>query len=417
MNQAANNSGQHQQQRQTVSSQKIEGTRFGCSSWQNQQGENQQGGNQQWQGIGPEWPAGRPPWRLKGRHADWHGRRRFFFLRFFGFFLLMLLLVTGGMAMLAYHITNFMGGTHQTFGLVWLGGCGLALAFPLLALTIMARVFRSYALPLADVMTAADQVADGNLAVRLEERGSREFQHLANSFNRMTAELERTEQQRRNLTADIAHELRTPLHIIQGNLEGVLDGIYEPDAEHIANTLEETRLLARLIEDLRLLTLAESGELQLQLDEVDLQDLLTDVATSLSGQAEASGIALIVKPFDDTSPVIHGDLLRLDQVLSNLVTNALRHTPEGGRVTLSAYCQEKQVTIAVTDTGTGIPAADLPFVFDRFWKGDRARTHLTGTGSGLGLAIARQLVEAHGGEIIAASEVGKGTTFTIQLPL
>ena len=198
----------------------------------------------------------------------------------------MIFLVTGGMALLAYHITNFVGGTHQTIGLVWLGGCGLALTFPLLAIATMMRVFRGYALPLADVMTAADQVADGNLSVRLTERGSREFQRLANSFNRMTAELERTDQQRRNLTADIAHELRTPLHIIQGNLEGVLDGIYEPTTEHIETTLEETRLLARLVEDLRILSLAEAGELPLEDERVEVAELLTDVITSFSGVAE-----------------------------------------------------------------------------------------------------------------------------------
>ncbi|MCB0183115.1 MAG: HAMP domain-containing histidine kinase, partial [Caldilineaceae bacterium] len=343
-------------------------------------------------------------------------RRRFFFVRFLGFIVLVMLLVAGGMAIFAYHITTYLGGTDHVAGVVWLSGCGLALAFPLLAVAIVSRVVRSYALPLADVMTAADQVANGDLAVRLEERGSREFQQLANSFNRMTAELERTDQQRRNLTADIAHELRTPLHIIQGNLEGILDGIYEPDAAHITNTLEETRLLARLIEDLRLLTLAESGELPLHIDDVDVQELVTDVATSLSGQAEASGVTLTVDVATIAPLTLHGDALRLDQVLSNLVTNALRHTPAGGQVMLSACQQEAQVLITVRDTGSGIAAADLPFVFDRFWKGDRARTHSSGSGSGLGLAIARQLVEAHGGTITVTSEIGKGTTFTARFP-
>lgn len=327
----------------------------------------------------------------------------------------MAFLVAGGMAMFAYHINNFMGGTQHTVGIVWVSGCGLALAFPLLALTVMLRVFRSYALPLADVMTAAEQVADGNLTVRLAERGSREFRQLANSFNRMIAELELTEQQRRNLTADIAHELRTPLHIIQGNLEGVLDGIYEPNAEHIEATLEETRLLARLIEDLRLITLAESGELQLHMADVSVNDLLTDVATSLSGQAEAAKVTVAVEVANTEELTIRGDVLRLDQVLSNLVTNALRHTPAGGRVTLGAFHQEGEICLSVRDTGSGIPGDELPFVFDRFWKGDRARTHSSGSGSGLGLAIARQLVEAHGGTIGVESEVGNGTTFSILL--
>jgi len=342
-------------------------------------------------------------------------RRRFFLLRFLGIILLIMLLVAGGMGVLAFHLTNYFGGNYHMARLVWVSGCGLAFTFPLLALAIMLRVFRSYALPLADMMAAADQVADGNLSVRLEKRGSREFQQLTDAFNRMTAELERTDQQRRNLTADVAHELRTPLHIIQGNLEGVLDGIYEPTPGHIEATLEETRLLARLVEDLRLLSLAEGGELKLDLCSIEVNDLLTDVVTSFSGQAEALGIALTTAA-TAVALAIQGDPVRLDQVLSNLVSNALRHTPPGGTVSLASQRQEQGVIITVTDTGLGIPAADLPFVFDRFWKGDRARTQSQGAGSGLGLAIARQLVEAHGGRITVASEVGVGTTFTITLP-
>jgi two-component system OmpR family sensor kinase/two-component system sensor histidine kinase BaeS len=304
--------------------------------------------------------------------------------------------------------------------LVWVGGCGLALAFPLLALALVARAFRSYALPLADVMSAADRVADGDLGVRLNVHGSPEFRQLATSFNRMTAELERTDQQRRNLAADVAHELRTPLHIIQGNLEGILDGVYEPTTAQITTTLEETRLLARLVEDLRTLSLAESGELPLHREPLDLIDLLADVVTSFSPQAEQQGVHITFEQQNAAALQIQGDPGRLDQVLSNLLINALRHTPAEGTVQLSATRHADLVTIAVRDTGTGIAAADLPFVFDRFWKGDRARTHTnidgTGTGSGLGLAIARQLVQAHGGTIAVKSEVGQGTTFSITLP-
>ena len=366
-----------------------------------------------WRGHGRyPWGDRQPAWASQG----WQERRRFFLLRFLGFIILIMLLVAGGMAAFAFRLTNYFGGDHQMGRLVWVGGCGLSFAFPLLALAIMARVFRSYALPLADIMTAADQVADGNLSVRLEKRGSRDFQQLADSFNRMTAELERTDQQRRNLTADVAHELRTPLHIIQGNLEGVLDGVYEPSSEHIEATLEETRALARLVEDLRLLSLAEGGELRLERSAVDVGDLLADVATSFSGQAEANGVTLTAHVDSQLPLTIQGDPGRLDQVLSNLVTNALRHTPAGGSVTLSAGRQEKQIVITVADTGMGIPGDDLPFVFDRFWKGDRSRTQSQGAGSGLGLAIARQLVEAHGGRIGVTSQAGTGTVFTIGLP-
>lgn len=370
-------------------------------------------GHHPWRGHGPTaWRHSRPPWA----NRELQERRRFFLLRFLGVILLIMLLVAGGMGVLAFHLTNYFGGNYHMARLVWVSGCGLAFTFPLLALAIMLRVFRSYALPLADMMAAADQVADGNLSVRLEKRGSREFQQLTDSFNRMTAELERTDQQRRNLTADVAHELRTPLHIIQGNLEGVLDGVYEPTPAHIEATLEETRLLARLVEDLRLLSLAEGGELQLDLCTVDAGDLLADVVTSFSGQAESAGISLMAESPNAVDLLLQGDPVRLDQVLSNLVSNALRHTPPGGTVTLSAQRQEQAVEITVADTGLGIPAADLPFVFDRFWKGDRARTQSQGAGSGLGLAIARQLVEAHGGRIEVTSAVGVGTTFTITLP-
>jgi len=372
--------------------------------------------------LGEEWQPGRhgwdggPPW---GR-AEWHARRRFFFWRFLGFLLLLMLLVAGGMAVLAFHLTQFFGGNGEMVRLVWVSGCGLALAFPLVALALAARAFRSYAVPLADVMTAADAVADGDLSVRVAQRGSREFQQLARSFNRMTEELARTDQQRRNLTADVAHELRTPLHIIQGNLEGILDGVYQPTPEQIEATLEETRLLARLVDDLQTLSLAESGQLPLVQEPVDVGDLVADVVTSFSGQAEAVGIELSIAdcrlPVTHTPLVVQGDAGRLDQVLSNLVANALRHTPAGGAITLATAVQDRHVRITVTDTGEGIAPADLPFIFDRFWRADRARTH-TGAGSGLGLAIANQLVQAHGGAIQVASELGKGTTFTLDLPL
>jgi signal transduction histidine kinase len=230
----------------------------------------------------------------------------------------------------------------------------------------------------------------------------------------MASELQRAEQVRRNLTADVAHELRTPLHIIQGNLEGVLDGVYEPTPAHINDTLEETQLLARLVDDLQILSLAEMGELPLQRERVDVRGLLADVATSFGGQAAAAGVALqVTTPDDALKPAVTADAGRLDQVLSNLVANALRHTPTGGVITLSASTQDGSVQIVVADTGSGIPAADLPYIFDRFWRGDRARA---GAGSGLGLAIARQLVLAHDGRIEVSSTEGIGTAFTVTLP-
>jgi signal transduction histidine kinase len=287
-------------------------------------------------------------------------------------------------------------------------------------------------------------VAEGDLSVRVQvpEHGLSEFGRLAESFNRMTEELERADQRRRNLTADVAHELRTPLHIIQGNLEGILDDVYAPSAEHIGATLEETRTLARLVDDLRTLSLAEAGQLPLNREPVDMIELLADVSTSFSGQAEAAGIDLRVETEGNLSALtIIGDVGRLDQVLSNLMANALRHTPAGGVITLRAGPAlsavegpvlsavegpalstvegpvHDGVRIIVRDTGEGIPAEDLPYVFDRFWRGDPSRSHASGAGSGLGLAIARQLVRAHGGRIGVESGVGQGTTFTIELPV
>lgn len=266
-------------------------------------------------------------------------------------------------------------------------------------------------MPLGNLMDAADAVGDGDLTVRVPEMGSPDFRRLAHSFNRMVAELERADEQRRNLTADVAHELRTPLHIIQGNLEGVLDGVYEPTPDHLNATLDETRALARLVEDLRLLSLAEAGQLTLVKEPVDLTEFLTDVQTSFSGTAEALGVDLRVET--ETGLRVVADPGRLDQVIGNLVANALRHTPRTGRITLAASSTPRGARITVADTGEGIPAEDLPFVFDRFWKGDRARTRAEGAGSGLGLAIARQLVQAHGGQIEVESQPGAGTRFTV----
>ena len=214
----------------------------------------------------------RPPWMYRPRPGKLrHWRRGWrkssrrkrgpLFLYFFGIFGFIVLLVLGGMVALAFLLSQFFGGDGQVAVLVWIGGCGLSLALPLLAAGLALWAFRDIATPLADVMAAADAVAEGDLSVRVPvpEHGPREFGRLVGSFNRMTEELERAEQRRRNLTADVAHELRTPLHVIQGNLEGILDDVYEPTAEHISATLDEMRLLARLVDDLRTLSLAEAS--------------------------------------------------------------------------------------------------------------------------------------------------------------
>ena len=278
----------------------------------------------------------------------------------------------------------------------------------------LARMVHGAVGPISHIMTAIDQVAEGDLTTRINLHRGRQWRRLARSFNRMVEELEQADRQRRHLTADVAHELRTPLHIIQGNLEGILDGVYEPSEEHINATLEETRLLARLVEDLRTLSLAEAGQLPLQLEKVNIVELLTDVQTSFSGQADAADITLDVNT--DENLWLTADPNRLDQILGNLLVNALRHTPAGGTISLCAEPVTEGVRLVISDTGEGIADADLPHIFDRFWRGDRARTHSDGTGGGLGLAIVKQLVELHNGRITATSQLSQGTTFTIELP-
>jgi two-component system OmpR family sensor kinase/two-component system sensor histidine kinase BaeS len=296
--------------------------------------------------------------------------------------------------------------------------CGLPLFLVLVIGTIGTLAFRSLGTPLAKIMAAADAVAEGDLSTRVDESGPGEFRRMARAFNRMTAELEHADQQRRNLTADVAHELRTPLHILQGNLEGLQDGIYQPTSEHIAAMLDETQMLSRLVDDLQTLSLAEAGQLQLRLEPVELPELLADVATSFSGQMESAGIDLQVQSQGrPTELTVNGDVERLDQVLSNLLGNALRHTPPGGRILLQAESTPEGVRIRVQDTGEGIAAEDLPYIFDRFWRGDKARQRRSGAGSGLGLAIARQFVQAHGGSIQVESQLGEGTRFTIEMPV
>ncbi len=272
-------------------------------------------------------------------------------------------------------------------------------------------------------MKAADALAAGDLSARVSVRGSREFRRLARSFNHMAQALETADRQRREMMADIAHELRTPLTVIQGNLEGLRDGVYQATSEHLALVLDETYKLSHLVDDLRLLTLAEAGQLPLDLQTLNVPQLLTDVHDVFVCQADEAGIALEVDTVEPLPPLC-ADPQRLGQVLGNLVTNALRHTPAGGKVTLGAAIvshedgiDDDRMRLWVADTGEGIPAEDLPRIFDRFWRGDPARTRDAGSGSGLGLAIAKSLVETHGGRIWAESQAGQGTTLFCLLPL
>ena len=361
---------------------------------------------------GPPWMReGGPPWARHGGRP----RHRFIFFRFLFAFGFVLLFLVGGMGALAFLVTRLVGGTGHTAMIVWLAGLALVLRLHFFGIAMGMRAFRNIAVPLGGIMSAADAVADGDLTARALENQRGQFGRLAQSFNHMIEELQRTDQLRKNMTADVAHELRTPLHVIQGNLEGVLDGVYKPAPEHIADTLEETRLLARLVDDLGTLSLAESGQLKLVKEPVNVSEFLADVAEAFKSQAYAAGIAIkLENPESQPQPNVKADAGRMQQVLGNLITNALRHTAKGGTIALRASAAPDGVTLEVADTGEGISPTDLPYSFDRFWRGDKARSQ---PGAGVGLAIARQLVQAHSGRISATSELGKGTTFTITLPM
>ena len=297
--------------------------------------------------------------------------------------------------------------TGQTAGnSAWIA---LALAAAL-ALLVLLPGLRLLALPLGDLVEAAHRVEAGDLDLRVRARGPRELRALARAFNSMLDRLRQNELQRRQLLADVTHELRTPLAVLQGNLEAMADGVYPADAEHLGPLLEETRLLSRLIDDLRTLSLAESGVLELHREPTDLGVLIGEVIAAFRAQAESGGVDLRAEVPEDV-PLAEIDPLRVREVLSNLTANALRHTPRGGDVRIAVAAAPGSLRFSVTDTGTGIAPEDLPHIFERFYK------TADSTGSGLGLAIARNLVLAHGGVIEAESPSGAGTTIRFTLPL
>jgi signal transduction histidine kinase len=288
-----------------------------------------------------------------------------------------------------------------------------ALAGLLLAAALVRQITR----PLVELTHASRRIAQGDLQVHVPVKSTDEVGELTVTFNQMAATLEEQERLRRTLMADVAHELRTPLTGIQGAVEAMQDGVFPADVENLAALHNEVLLLNRLVDDLRTLANAEAGQLALAQEAVDLAELCRGQVSALHFKAAERSITLTTHCPAQT-PRVYGDAQRLNQVLGNLLDNALRHTPAGGAVTVTLHVSAGELFVTVTDNGPGITTADLPHVFDRFYRGDRSRARATG-GSGLGLAIARQIVEAHGGRIwVDSPPLGaeRGTEFGFMLP-
>lgn len=269
--------------------------------------------------------------------------------------------------------------------------------------------------PINTLRDSARRIRDGDLSQQVEVETNDELGELAFAFNDMAHQLDAKEQGRRQLLADVVHELRTPLSIIQGNLEAWRDGVVKPTPEAVGSVHDEAVALSRLITDLRDLSLAEAGQLNLSLVETDISQLVVSVVTAAQERARSLGISLAVRARENDMLAMI-DPGRIRQVVANLLGNALRHTPHGGRVDVTINSSSPgAVKIAVVDTGPGIAPEDLPHIFEHFYKADRSRER-SKSGSGIGLAIVKQLVEAHGGQVTVESVEGHGSTFTVTLP-
>jgi signal transduction histidine kinase len=324
-------------------------------------------------------------------------------------FALLVFAVCGVVALVWLVLAEFgiIAGSPRLAALLLVAG-GLVAA--VVALIGLLRAMQRVGIPLRGVMEAADQVAEGNYSIRVEERGPPPIRALARSFNTMTDRLGRHDRVRRDMMADLAHELRTPLAVIQGKLEALLDGVYQRDDAQLTELLAEAHVLGRLIEDLRTLALSESGALNLEKEWTDLSELVDDVARAFQGQAAAANVKLQVDSATDLQPVSI-DALRIREVLANLVTNALQHTPSGGKIIIAiADAGDQGVSVEVADSGTGMTLEEANRAFERFHKGSESR------GLGLGLAIARNLVIAHGGKIELASVPRHGTKIRFTIP-
>jgi len=361
----------------------------------------------------PWWPENEewPPKRWRYMRGNPFFRRMGCF--FFGFAFLAFVGLLGILRLVLAPFLDFQGAPpfdrpDYIFPFAFLG-------FILLLFTIGwgARSLRRMFTPLDELLSASDRVANGDYAVRVEEKGPPEINSLMRSFNSMAERLQISDQQRRNMLADISHELRTPITVIQGNVEGILDGLYPADEARLKSIIEETQILSRLVDDLRTLALAESGALRLKREPTNLVELIHDTVAGFEAQAKEKGIQLQMSLNAGEDANI--DPQRIREVLTNLLSNALRYTPGGGeiniRLTEEGVDEAGTVTISVEDSGPGIESHLLLHVFDRFYKSSDSG------GMGLGLSIAKYLVEAHQGKIWAESEVGRGTRISFLVPV
>ncbi|MCX7781849.1 MAG: HAMP domain-containing histidine kinase [Negativicutes bacterium] len=282
------------------------------------------------------------------------------------------------------------------------------------ALALGLYLSRKISRPLITLADAAKRLARRELSHRVMISQNDEIGDVAKSFNYMAQQIEQNETLRRHMLADVAHELRTPLAILRGNLESLQDGVIEPKPEVFASLHDETVRMTRLVADLQDLALAEAGELRLCLAPVNLAEVFAKIESKLSAEADARNIRLSVG--HPAGLIVKADKERLEQVLYNLLVNAFKYTPGGGEVCLTAIAANGGACITVSDTGTGIPPEDLPHVFNRFYRADKSRNRETG-GAGLGLAIVKSFVEAQGGSVGVESEMGQGSRFFVNLPV
>ncbi len=316
----------------------------------------------------------------------------------------------------------FLGGAGAALIWLLLGATGavgpapvgrvlsaVGLLLGIAAVVVAGIAVRRLAAPAARLVDAARRIEGGDYSARVPVRGPGELRSLARAFNAMSGRLEADEARRRSVLADVAHELRTPITVIRGQAEGIVDGVYPGDAEHLRPVLTATRTLEVLVDDLRTLALAETGSLVLRREPVELAILVDDVFAGVRDAARAEGVRLVAA-IDPPAMTVNADGVRLRSALANLVGNALRHVHRGGEVRVEAALTTAAVDIVVRDDGDGIPADLLPRAFDRFVKGPGS------PGSGLGLAIVRDIVEAHGGSVSATSSAGRGTAVRITLP-